>query len=56
MIHILQRKQATPKKTEIYLGSNLQVQEIHYNKILKMQRVNNFKIVLQELVKSSKKS
>jgi hypothetical protein len=56
MIHILQRKQVISKKAGTHPHSNLQVQEIHFNKIIKMQRVNNFKIVLQEQVKSSKKN
>lgn len=56
MIHTHQRKLVRSKKVETHQDSNLQAKEIHISKILKMLQVINFKIVLQEQVKLSKKS
>lgn len=56
VILILQTNQKIFKKEEINQDSNSQVQEIPYNKILKMLQVNSFKIVLPGQVKLSKKS
>ena len=51
MIRGLQIKKENPPKIEAPLHSNLQVRETHYNKTIKTERLNNFKIASQRLVK-----
>jgi hypothetical protein len=51
MIRGLQIKKENPPKIQAPLHSNLQVRETHYNKTVKTERLNNFKIVSQRLVK-----
>jgi hypothetical protein len=55
MIPCPNKKREKFQKIEAPPHSNLQVREIHYNKTLKMQQLNSFKIVLRGRVKSSKK-